>query len=277
MLIMDYYESGDLKYYITKKFYDINWINKLNILKYIINGLDHIHNQKFIHRDLHSGNILHGNPSNKHPVVISDLGISKSSTESTDNNVVYGIIPYIAPEIFLEQKYTTASDIYSFGMIMWELMTGRKPFWDRNHDTELIIEICDGLRPLIVTNAPEGYIELMQKCWDSDPNKRPTSVDLKNKLNTIYDTEWDNIIDFNMSTKIVKSSDIGPVTTNNLGSIYKSRPLSDVIKSAMLARNLRSLSAVSELGNYNDCYQKNNSSSDKNFPYIFHDFFNKNR
>ena len=128
MLIMDYYESGDLKYYITKKFYDINWIDKLDILNYIISGLDHIHDQKVIHQDLHSGNILCGSSSNKHPVVISDLGISKSSTESTDNNMIYGIIPYIAPEIFEEQKYTTVSDIYSFGMIMWELMTGRKPF-----------------------------------------------------------------------------------------------------------------------------------------------------
>jgi hypothetical protein len=40
---------------------------------------------------------------------------------------------------------------------MWEFMTGRRPFWDRNHDTELIIDIYDGLRPPIVTNAPEGY------------------------------------------------------------------------------------------------------------------------
>ena len=84
----------------------------------------------------------------------------------------YGIVPYIAPEGFQGQKYTKASDIYSFGMIMWELMTGRKPFWDRDHNTELIIKICDGLRPPIITNAPDGYIELMQKCWHSDPNER---------------------------------------------------------------------------------------------------------
>ena len=72
------------------------------------------------------------------------MGISKSATESTDdNNENYGIIPYMAPEIFLGQKYTSASDIYSLGMIMWELMTGRRPFWDRNHDTDLILEIVD--------------------------------------------------------------------------------------------------------------------------------------
>ncbi|CAB4421446.1 unnamed protein product [Rhizophagus irregularis] len=60
-----------------------------------------------------------------------DLGISKSATECTeDSNENYGIIPYMAPEIFQGQKYTEASDIYSYGMIMWEFMAGRSR--DRN-------------------------------------------------------------------------------------------------------------------------------------------------
>ncbi|CAI2177390.1 4446_t:CDS:2 [Funneliformis geosporum] len=106
---------------------------------------------------------------------IGDLGLSKSATEADDNEI-YGIIPYMAPEVLQGQKYTKKSDIYSFGMIMWECMTGRRPFWDRAHDTELIIDICDGLHPPIGNiNAPEGYIELMKKCWDPDQSKRPAS------------------------------------------------------------------------------------------------------
>ncbi|PKB97839.1 kinase-like protein [Rhizophagus irregularis] len=135
----------------------------------------------------------------------------------------------MAPEIFQGHEYTEASDIYSFGMIMWELMTGRRPFWDEIHDLELIIKICDGLRPPIVTNAPKGYIELMKECWHSDPNKRPT-------VEAIY-TIVDNMNSGNKSNKhdnikVIKSSDIGPVTMNNPGAIYKSRPLSHMIKSA---------------------------------------------
>ncbi|CAI2194093.1 4733_t:CDS:2, partial [Funneliformis geosporum] len=76
------------------------------------------------------------------------LVLSKSATEAA-NNETYGIIPYVAPR-------------------------GRRLFWDRSHDTELFIDICDGLRPLTGDiNAPKGYIELMKGYCDSDPIKRP--------------------------------------------------------------------------------------------------------
>jgi serine/threonine protein kinase len=236
MIIMPYYDSGDLIHYISSDFYNIKWENKLKNLTKIAHGLTNIHRVDIIHRDLHSGNIFFG--KYKEPL-IGDLGISKSATESTDNKENYGIIPYMAPEIFQGQKYTKASDIYSFGMIMWEFMTGRRPFWDRNHDIELIIDISDGLQPLIVTNAPEGYIELMKECWHSDPDKRPTATDLYHKIDKIYNKE--NSF-FSHPTKIIHSLDIGPVKTNHSGAIYRSRPLSGMINSAMSLRSLRSQS-----------------------------------
>ena len=116
---------------------------------------------------------------------------------------------------------------------MWELMTGRRPFWDRNHDTDLIIEICDGLRPPIVTNAPEGYIELMKEWWHSDPKKRPSATDIDEIIDTMCWNElWDQTI-------IIETSDIGPITINNPGAIYKSRPLSAVIKSVDYTKSLK--------------------------------------
>src|SRR6266536_6671925 len=133
MIVMPYYDSGDLINFITNDFYSIDWYSKLVRLRAIIKGLANIHGVGIIHRDFHSGNIFFGS---NHLACIGDLGISKSATESTDdnNNENYGIIPYMAPEIFKGQKYTEASDIYSFGMIMWEFMTGRRPFWNEIHD-----------------------------------------------------------------------------------------------------------------------------------------------
>ncbi|GBB99173.1 hypothetical protein RclHR1_03440006 [Rhizophagus clarus] len=237
MIITDYYKTGDLTHYITKKFFKISWYTKLIKLRGIIRGLRKLHDADIVHQDYHSGNIFIGTKS-FFGAVIGDFGISKSAIESSnDDNEVYGIIPYVSPEVLQGQKYTKASDIYSFGMIMWELMTGRKPFWDRNHDTDLIIEIFDGLRPPIVTNAPEGYIELMQKCWHSDPNKRPNASEISKEFRYSYGNLNHNNEKKN-PTKVINSPDIGPIT-NNSGAIYKSRPLSAMIKSANITRSLK--------------------------------------
>ncbi|GBC09450.1 hypothetical protein RclHR1_08880003 [Rhizophagus clarus] len=235
MIIMPYYNSGDLSNYITNCFYNVSWYVKMEKLRKIIRGLYNMHSVNIIHRDFHSGNIFFDEKSEHDyfvgDITIGDLGISKSATES-ESNENYGIIPYMAPEIFQGQKYTKASDVYSFGMIMWELMTGRRPFWDRSHDTELILDIYDGLRPPIVTNAPKGYIELMKECWHSDPNKRPNATYICEVINKIL---WDE--ENKNSTEIIDSSDSGPVTKNNPGAIYKSRLLSQSLKRKKLNDN----------------------------------------
>jgi serine/threonine protein kinase len=146
----------------------------------------------------------------------------------------------MAPEIFQGQKYTKASDIYSFGMIMWEFMTGRRPFWDEIHDMDLIIKICDGLRPPIVTNAPEGNIELIKECWLSDSGKRLTASSIQDKIWKMYRNE---AAKRENPTKIIESSDIG-----NPGAIYKSRLLSRMIHSAMSLRSSISQSTNFEIG-----------------------------
>src|ERR1044071_6099146 len=204
IIIMKYCQLGSLRNYLTKNFYNIKWSEKLQILRIVIMGLEHLHDQKIIHRDFHSGNILY---ENEWDVVISDLGISKSSTDN-DNDEIYGVIPYMAPEILQGKEYTKASDIYSFGMIMWELITGRIPFWNRSNDIELIIKICKNFRPPIINDAPKGYTKLMQECWDSDPNKRPTTIYIHNALSNITEDEEKS------PTKIIKSLDIEPILTN---------------------------------------------------------------
>ena len=63
-------------------------------------------------------------------------------------------------------------------MLMWELFAGHPPFDDRGHDADLIFKILEGLRPPILPNMPDDYTQMMQKCWDAVPSKRPTIWEL---------------------------------------------------------------------------------------------------
>ena len=72
------------------------------------------------------------------------------------------------------------------GMIMWELTSGCKPFNNVEHDTELIYEIIDGKRPEITSDTPECYVNLMKRCWDSNPTKRPSITEICEDVRSWY-------------------------------------------------------------------------------------------
>jgi serine/threonine protein kinase len=109
-----------------------------------------------------------------HNAYIGDLGFAKSVNNllDTKSEGIYGMLPYIAPEVLRGKQFTKASDIYSFEMIMWEISSGYVVYPNRkNNDQDnssLAIDICNGLRPTIPKGTPQFYIDLLKKCWDSD-------------------------------------------------------------------------------------------------------------
>jgi serine/threonine protein kinase len=111
-------------------------------------------------------------------VYVTDLGMCRPVNETEDTKKIYGVLPYVAPEILRGGKYTPAADIYSLGMIMWEMSSNQPPFSDRAHDYSLARDICEGLRPSIIEGTPRGYVAAMLRCWDADSKKRPTTDDL---------------------------------------------------------------------------------------------------
>ncbi|RIB26005.1 kinase-like domain-containing protein [Gigaspora rosea] len=88
---------------------------------------------------------------------------------------IVGVLPYIAPKVLLRQSFTQAADIYSFGVIMTEISTGKRPFDEYKHNTALAVKICMGLRPELAPSTPNFYVELAMQCMDPDPRKRPTA------------------------------------------------------------------------------------------------------
>ncbi|CAB4463087.1 unnamed protein product [Rhizophagus irregularis] len=138
---------------------------------------------------------------------------------------IYGVIPYMAPEVLRGKPYTKASDIYSFGVIMWEFTSGVPAFHDIPHDFNLSLQICKGHRPEIIEGTEPDYVELMKRCWDNDPNKRPTAKE----LSEIFDV-WSAKYLMEMDYDKRKSVPVPTIIENHPLSCYISRKIDHYAK-----------------------------------------------
>ncbi|EXX63007.1 kinase-like domain-containing protein [Rhizophagus irregularis DAOM 181602=DAOM 197198] len=208
ILIMEYIDKGNLRKCLTE--ITNTWKQKLFNLYKIIDGLNDIHKKNLIHYNFHDGNILCNEyKENIYGIYISDyLELHQLTKFFFKKNNIYGVIPFMAPEILKGQPYTQASNIYSFSMIMWEFTSGIPPFNDKAHNLQLALNICKGERPEIIKNTPQCYINLMEKCWNEDPLKRPSastilniiknwiSFPLEKKIEDINEELRSNIMEF---------------------------------------------------------------------------------
>ncbi|GET66327.1 kinase-like domain-containing protein [Rhizophagus irregularis DAOM 181602=DAOM 197198] len=202
--------------------------NFIIVMAYVINGL--------IHRDFHCGNIL----KEDNYALITDLGLCRPANVKPSQNEckeLYGVLPYVAPEVLRGKEFTQESDIYGFGIIAYEVCTGLPPYHDIAHDKFLTISICQGLRPKSNYKIPQLILNIIKQCWDADPLKRPKAIELYNLFNNLWNESCDNESEFKkqieeadkINEKLISSSlsYTGPTLsyTTNPQAIYTSRLL----------------------------------------------------
>jgi serine/threonine protein kinase len=180
--------NTNLREYLQHNHNQLIWKEKINITNLIIGTLNKIYNENSIHRDLHSGNILHLKVCNGW--YISDLGFCGPADKPSTS--IYGNLPYIAPEVISGKQTTKASDIYSVAMLMWEISSEQPPFINYEHDYYLAIKIINGMRPKFISEIPLKYKNLIEQCWDADPLKRPDTYTLLKKIREIKSYYQDN-------------------------------------------------------------------------------------
>ncbi|RIA82832.1 kinase-like domain-containing protein [Glomus cerebriforme] len=123
---MDFIEEGNLRECLKNN--KLSFQEKLQQLFLIAQGLSYIHQQDLVHRDFHSGNILTRKSDDQQILsYITDLGLCKPVGEE-DGKEIYGVLPYVAPEVLRKKPYTKESDVYSFGIVAYELLTNVYPY-----------------------------------------------------------------------------------------------------------------------------------------------------
>jgi serine/threonine protein kinase len=184
----------------------ISWLRRVAFAADGAAGMLHLHsrNPQILHRDLSSPNLL---VAADWTVKVADMGLSKLLTDSAlecgINSVMTsggGLNPrWLAPEILSGGHCTTASDVFSFGVIMWEILTRKIP-WDGETTWAIVGSVQSGARlPLSkdafdldihdgddnLKSTVDDYLELLQACWAHDSSKRPDFVYIAQKLREI--------------------------------------------------------------------------------------------
>ncbi|GBC02945.1 hypothetical protein RclHR1_00490031 [Rhizophagus clarus] len=221
-LVMNYFGEGCLRSYLEKNNETMGLKDKVFAIWRICFALSDIHAQDLVHYDLHSGNIL----LYTNRCLITDLGFC-GPVDDENVRKLYGVVPYMAPELFQGQKYTKASDVYSVGMLMWEIFAGYPPFNDIPHDVKTISRIVFGLRPTMLSEIPNDIQSLIKRCWDGEPSKRPTIEEVLDVIKEQYRQILENeelSIAYDNGKKTYSGSRIVNKPTNQ--TYYTSRILS---------------------------------------------------
>ncbi|RHZ82821.1 hypothetical protein Glove_103g66 [Diversispora epigaea] len=196
MMVLNYATDGNLREYLKINFNNINWKQKLYNLYYLSLNLMNIHELDIVHQDFHPGNILSSNF--KDFLHISDFGLSKLigiNPNNPEKKNIFGVLPYIAPEVLSGEEYTKAADVYSFGIIAYEMITGFPPYPDIPHDKDLAMKICNGLRPKIPFHIPKLITRTIMRCWDARVTHRPTFKELFDELDK-YRRDYNDYLKF---------------------------------------------------------------------------------
>ncbi|KAF0513859.1 kinase-like protein [Gigaspora margarita] len=184
LIVMEYADSGSLQQFLIKEKDNLQWIEKLSLARQLAEGVAYIHGKNIIHRDLHNKNIL----IHQRQIKIADFGLSKNLNSTlTTQSPLLGILPYIEPIAIANYGYKKdkRSDIYSIGVLLWEISSCRSPFDGIRDQTAVYTCILQGAREAPISNSPVKYIELYKRCWETEPDLRPNIDEIVVRLNTM--------------------------------------------------------------------------------------------
>ena len=184
--IMQYYESGSLDHLLTHE--QLSLEQKYDILLQILNGIDFLHSHNIIHRDLKPQNILIDRYKDKITIKITDFGISKYLSNGdnayTCNSIMgAGTLSYSSPEQLTERNIQRNTDLWSFGVLAFRMLTNSLPFScdndiNENEDTrsQLIQHIKSGILPPAIDSIAEPWQTLIRKCLITNNSLRVKDV-----------------------------------------------------------------------------------------------------
>ncbi|KAL6659605.1 hypothetical protein ACP70R_003645 [Stipagrostis hirtigluma subsp. patula] len=173
-IVTEYMPGGNLYDFLHKQNNFLELRTILRIAISISKGMDYLHRNNIIHRDLKTANLLIGYDQ---VVKIADFGVARHGSQEGQMTAETGTYRWMAPEIINHKPYDHKADIFSFAIVLWELATSKVPY-DNMTPLQAALGVRQGLRLEIPASVHPRLSELIQQCWDEDPDVRPTFAEI---------------------------------------------------------------------------------------------------
>ncbi|XP_062872054.1 ephrin type-A receptor 2 [Trichomycterus rosablanca] len=220
MIITEYMENGALDKYLRDHDGEMSSFQLVGMLRGIAAGMKYLSDMSYVHRDLAARNIL---VNSNLECKVSDFGLSRVLEDDPEGTYTTsgGKIPirWTAPEAIAYRKFTSASDVWSFGIVMWEVMAfGERPYWDMSNH-EVMKAINEAFRLPAPMDCPSAVYQLMLQCWQQDRSKRPRFGDIVSLIDKLLKSpdSLKTIADFDPRVSIRL-----PSTSGSDGSPFRS-------------------------------------------------------
>ncbi|KAK6946478.1 Serine-threonine/tyrosine-protein kinase, catalytic domain [Dillenia turbinata] len=169
-IVTEFMSGGSVYDYLHKQRGAFKLPSLLRVAIDVSKGMNYLHQNNIIHRDLKTANLL---MDENEVVKVADFGVARVKSQSGVMTAETGTYRWMAPEVIEHKPYDHKADVFSFGVVLWELLTGKLPYEYLTPLQAAVGVVQKGLRPTIPKHTHPKLAELLERCWMQDPNLRP--------------------------------------------------------------------------------------------------------